>query len=55
MKLTKRFVAILAFVPIFAIMVACGEDPTTSQNPNEEETEQPEDKPVDEQDSWSYK
>ena len=49
MKLTKRFVAILALVPIFAIMVACGEDPTTSQNPNEEETEQPEDKPVDEE------
>ena len=34
MKLTKKPVAMLALLPIFALCVACGEDPTGQDGPN---------------------
>ena len=35
MKLTKKLLAILALLPVFALFVACGEDPTNNDGPND--------------------
>lgn len=35
MKLTKKLLAILALLPVFALFVACGEDPTNSEGTND--------------------
>ena len=47
MKLTKKLVAMLALLPIFALCVACGEDPTGQDGPNNNG-----DKPNDEQEQY---
>ena len=42
MKLTKKFLAMLALMPLFALFVACGEDPTTgNEDPGTGDTQQP--------------
>ena len=42
MKLTKKLLAMLALMPLFALFVACGEDPTTgNEDPGTGDTEQP--------------
>ena len=47
MKLTKKLVAMLALLPIFALCVACGEDPTGQDGPNNNGNE-----PNDEQEQY---
>ena len=47
MKLTKKLVAMLVLLPIFALCVACGEDPTGQDGPNNNG-----DKPNDEQEQY---
>ena len=39
----------LALLPIFALMVACGDDPVSGDNPKDDPTEQPGDKPAEEE------
>ena len=45
MKLTKKLIAMLALLPLFALFVACGEDPTNPDDPNNGNGDQPGDKP----------
>ena len=49
MKLTKKLFAMLALLPIFALMVACGDDPVSGEDPKDDPTEQPGDKPAEEE------
>ena len=41
MNLTKRIIAMLALLPVFALFVACGEDPTGPNGPNNSNGDDP--------------